>query len=170
MQKHKRAKHSYYRNRPMTSMQKSYDSFHKNNYTDKSIFMKCPCHSGKNYDLCCGPYHKNQKLPETALHLMRSRYSAYALDLADYIIKSTHPNSPLFEKNRSDWIASIHEFSRTTQFQGLRIEFSDETHVTFYAILNTLGKDTSFREKSLFEKSGDLWCYVSPITSGRTKR
>lgn len=125
--------------------------------------MKCPCHSGKDYDLCCGPYHKETKSPETPLELMRSRYSAYALDLPEYIIKTTHPKSPLYEKTRLDWIASIHEFHKTTAFQGLIIESYDETHVTFFAILNTLGKDTSFRENSLFEKSHGLWCYVKPM-------
>ena len=124
--------------------------------------MKCPCHSGLNYDLCCGPYHKNIRSPETPLELMRSRYSAYALDLADYIIKTTHPKSPLHEKIRSTWISSIHEFHETTKFQGLIIESSDETHVTFHAILSTSGKDTSFREKSLFAKSNDHWCYIGP--------
>ena len=94
---------------------------------------------------------------------MRSRYSAYALDLPDYIIKTTHPNSPLYEKNLEAWIASIHEFSSTTEFQGLEIESFDDRHVTFYAILKTFGKDTSFREKSLFEKSEGFWCYLKPL-------
>jgi SEC-C motif domain protein len=126
--------------------------------------MKCPCHSGTNYDKCCGPYHSNLRSPATPLELMRSRYSAYALDLAEYIIETTHPKSPLYEKSRSDWLHYIHEFHKTTTFEGLIIESYDETHVTFFAILKTDSKDTSFREKSLFKKFKGLWRYVRKET------
>ncbi len=126
--------------------------------------MKCPCHSGKEYTACCEPYHKGEQLPEKVELLMRSRYSAYALDLADYIIHTTHPKSPLVEPNRAKWLQSIHQFSHTTKFQDLIIEATTENTVTFHAILNTQGKNTSFREKSLFEKFEGRWCYTSPLT------
>lgn len=125
--------------------------------------MKCPCHSEKKYSECCEPYHKGEALPAQVELLMRSRYSAYALDLADYIIATTHPNSPLYEQNRARWIQSIHEFSTSTTFQDLIIESTTENTVTFHAILNTHGKDTSFREKSLFEKLNGRWLYLKPI-------
>ena len=122
--------------------------------------MNCPCHSGENYGDCCGPYHSGDRACETALMLMRSRYSAYALDLTGYIIETTHPKSPLYEKDKEVWKKSIHHFSKTTAFQGLTIDSFDETHVTFFARLNTLGKDTSFREASLFEKLKGRWYYL----------
>ncbi len=92
---------------------------------------------------------------------MRSRYSAYALDLANYIIKTTHPKSPFYEKDIDVWKKSIHHFSKTTAFQDLIIESFDETHVTFFAKLNTLGMDASFRELSLFKKLDGLWYYLT---------
>ncbi len=47
--------------------------------------LPCPCGSGLKYKKCCQKYHKGA-LPSTALLLMKSRYSAYALGLADYIM------------------------------------------------------------------------------------
>jgi SEC-C motif-containing protein len=94
---------------------------------------------------------------------MRSRYSAYALNLADYIIDTTHPLSPMYEKNKVKWIHSIDHFHKTTQFQGLVIENEEGDKVTFRAILSTLGKDTSFVEKSLFSKENGKWFYIKPL-------
>ncbi|MDD2950112.1 MAG: YchJ family metal-binding protein, partial [Sulfuricurvum sp.] len=53
----------------------------------------CPCHSGEKYKKCCQPYHKGI-LPSNAQKLMRSRYSAFALELSNYIMATTHPNNP----------------------------------------------------------------------------
>ncbi|MBN2651773.1 MAG: YchJ family protein [Spirochaetales bacterium] len=50
---------------------------------------KCPCCSGKNYDDCCKPYITGKKDAPTAEALMRSRYSAYAMNEIDYI-EATH--------------------------------------------------------------------------------
>ncbi|MBJ7449651.1 MAG: hypothetical protein JHC93_04750, partial [Parachlamydiales bacterium] len=50
----------------------------------------CPCHSSLDYEKCCKPFHDGIPAP-TALALMRSRYSAYALHLIEYIIATTHP-------------------------------------------------------------------------------
>ncbi|MGA4815597.1 YchJ family metal-binding protein [Pseudomonas aeruginosa] len=44
----------------------------------------CPCGSGDPLDDCCGRYHQGHPAP-TAEALMRSRYSAYALGLVDYL-------------------------------------------------------------------------------------
>lgn len=50
----------------------------------------CPCGSDQAYTDCCGPYHQGE-LPATAESLMRSRYSAYALGLTEYLRQSWHP-------------------------------------------------------------------------------
>ncbi len=43
----------------------------------------CPCNSRKKYRDCCKILHDGG-FPESALALMRSRYSAYALDRPGY--------------------------------------------------------------------------------------
>ena len=120
----------------------------------------CPCHSGEKYKKCCQPYHKGI-LPKTALLLMRSRYSAYALGIIEYIMTTTHPNNPDASIALSDWQTSIAEFSKTTQFIGLSIlEFVDgenEAYVTFEARF-----DHGFmKEKSRFYKMNGKWLYHS---------
>lgn len=49
----------------------------------------CPCGSDP-LDDCCGRYHQGHPAP-TAEALMRSRYSAYALGLVDYLRDTTLP-------------------------------------------------------------------------------
>jgi len=50
---------------------------------------KCPCGSGKKYKDCCFRWHKITNAPN-ALLLMKSRFTAYAVGNAEYIIKTTH--------------------------------------------------------------------------------
>ena len=51
----------------------------------------CPCGSGKPYAACCGPLHAGTRIAPTASALMRSRYSAFARGLADYLLTTWHP-------------------------------------------------------------------------------
>jgi SEC-C motif-containing protein len=61
----------------------------------------CPCGSKKPYAECCQPFHQGEAFPATAEQLMRSRYSAYALHLKDYLLqtwdKTTRPGDFSFE-------------------------------------------------------------------------
>ena len=118
--------------------------------------MMCPCFSGKPYHECCEPYHKGSLVP-TPLALMRSRYSAYALKNADYILQTTHPD--LLKKISSK--EEILQFCHETSFDGLDILDSDSENVTFKAHLSRDGKDISFTEKSHFKKSDGRWKYHS---------
>lgn len=120
----------------------------------------CPCHSGEKYKKCCFPYHKGI-LPSTALKLMRSRYSAYALHLAGYIMETTHPDNPEYTNDGEKWEEDIADFCRNTRFMRLKIiEFIDgehEAYVTFEAIFAT----ASLLEKSRFLKKEGKWLYES---------
>lgn len=126
--------------------------------------MPCPCCSGDAYSKCCKPYHSG-KLPESALQLMRSRYSAYALCLPDYIVRTTHPDNPQFLSNTALWLEQIAEFCQQTQFKKLEIldfqESGSAATVTFIAHLAQNQKDASFKEKSHFEKIKGKWLYRS---------
>jgi len=52
----------------------------------------CPCGTGRFYDACCGPIHDGAAAT-TAEALMRSRFSAFALGLAPYLLTSWHPST-----------------------------------------------------------------------------
>ncbi len=132
---------------------------------DKKDFP-CPCHSGKSYSACCQRYH-NGLLAENALALMRSRYAAYALHLADYIMRTTHPANPGYYSDATRWKKEILNSYQSTQFYGLQIiDFIDgkkEAFVTFTALLKNNGHDTSFTEKSRFLKMDGQWLYESGV-------
>ena len=94
---------------------------------------------------------------------MRSRYSAYVLNLSDYIIKTTHPASPQYSDNKFGWKRSISQFSRDSSFERLEILDFKENHqvatVTFTAYLSQKEKEATFTERSYFEKINDQWFY-----------
>lgn len=103
---------------------------------------------------------------------MRSRFAAYALGLADYIIETTHSDHPEFSKDRARWRESIEAFSRATSFDHLTIkEFVDGEQtatVSFTAHLRQAGSDATFSENSSFVKENDRWLYKSGVIEGET--
>lgn len=124
----------------------------------------CPCFSGLSYEKCCKPFHEG-KLAQNALELMRSRYSAYALNLAKYVIATTHPASPQYKEDRKKWVKQISEFSLHSKFQGLEVlsyhEDASVAVVVFVAKLMQNKQDVTFTEKSHFEKFRGRWLYRS---------
>jgi SEC-C motif-containing protein len=126
---------------------------------EKNQIGVCPCGSGKTYALCCGPCHRGE-LVKSAEALMRSRYSAYALGLVDYILKTTHPEHPDAKRPEEIRRKEIEEFCTTTIFKGLKILDSQEDKVKFTAFLHMDGKDFSFTEKSTFGKVDGKWLYL----------
>jgi len=120
----------------------------------------CPCGSGQKYKKCCQRYHKGA-LASSALLLMKSRYSAYAVGDAKYIIKTTHPNNPDYTPDLLAWQEGIKAFSNTTKFLGLEIleciEKEHEAWVTFRAQLSS----GEMIEKSHFLKVKNQWLYES---------
>lgn len=131
----------------------------------------CPCHSGNEYDHCCKIFHRGT-LPDNALQLMRSRYSAYSLNIPDYIIQTTHPASSHFSDNKFGWRRSISQFATHSSFIGLEVlDFKEKdtlATVTFTVHLSQDSKTSIFTEKSYFEKVGNQWLYRScQLAEGR---
>jgi SEC-C motif-containing protein len=122
----------------------------------------CPCDTGKLYEDCCQKLH-NGAFPENALTLMRSRYSAYALQLAAYIIRTTHLKNPHYDQDHRRWTREILRFCQNTIFQKLEIldfiDGEDEAYVTFDAHLFQNKQPLDLIEKSHFEKVNRQWLY-----------
>ncbi len=125
----------------------------------------CPCTSKKPYDRCCGPYHSGQALPENAELLMRSRFSAYALGKADYLI-ATRPESKRADENREELAA----YCKSVQAVGLKIvakerggKADDTGLVTFHASLQANGRRTLHIETSTFARENGRWVYVDGV-------
>ena len=54
---------------------------------------RCPCGTGLPYVECCGRLHDGEATAGTAEQLMRSRYSAFAVGAADYLLATWHPDT-----------------------------------------------------------------------------
>lgn len=55
--------------------------------------VECPCGSDAPYDACCGPLHSGARLAGTPVELMRSRYSAFVVGDAGYLVRTWHPRT-----------------------------------------------------------------------------
>ena len=130
-----------------------------------SLNAPCPCHSGKKYKKCCKIYHDKKAFAKDAALLMRSRYSAFALQRADYIIQTTHSSNPDFITDTDAWRKSIENFCKQTLFENLQIIDSLQNGTTatvhFFAKLSVAASDASFSEISEFVKEDGRWYYVS---------
>jgi peptide deformylase len=94
---------------------------------------------------------------------MRSRYSAYVLNIPEYIMETTHPASPQYLEDKFSWRKSILKFSKAFSFNKLKIlDFKEKGNfatVTFTAYISQDSRDATFTEKSYFEKVGNRWFY-----------
>lgn len=124
----------------------------------------CPCGSGESYEHCCRRFHRGDELPKDALQLMRSRYSAYVLNLPEYLVKTTHPASPYYMENKFAWKRSMSQRSQESTFKRLEIlDFQEKgllATVTFIAFVSKGDVDATFTEISYFEKFKGQWLYL----------
>ena len=96
---------------------------------------------------------------------MRSRYTAYAIGLADYILATTDPSGPHWREARAQWLREVRDFCDATDFDGLEIletrSEEERAWVRFRARLRQDGRDASFDERSLFHRRDGRWRYHS---------
>ena len=116
----------------------------------------CLCGSGVGFPDCCGRYHAGESAPDPQ-SLMRSRYSAYARHLENYLLDT--------------WYASTRpaqlELDVSIKWIGLEIlSFSDcgeEGWVEFVARYKINGRAGRMREKSHFVRENGRWYYVDGV-------
>lgn len=126
----------------------------------------CPCQSGRNYDLCCEPYHLHQKNPATAQALMRARYCAYVLQKIDYIVATTLPS----QQHLLDVVA-ITKWSSETKWLGLEVlrhipnVTKHHAQVEFVARFEEKGNVFEHHELSAFVRVGGCWYFIDPTVA-----
>jgi SEC-C motif-containing protein len=54
---------------------------------------RCPCLSGEVFGACCARFLGGAAHAPTAVQLMRSRYTAFALGAAEYLLATWHPST-----------------------------------------------------------------------------
>ncbi|EDY84076.1 hypothetical protein VDG1235_3705 [Verrucomicrobiia bacterium DG1235] len=122
----------------------------------------CPCKSELNYGICCQPFHHGKAKPETALQLMRSRYSAYFFRKVDYLVETTHPDtrSPNLKKELEETIHQVN-WSFLTIVSVSRGGKDDKTgKVEFIAEYFQGGEPFELHETSRFKRHKGAWKYL----------
>ena len=123
---------------------------------------RCPCDISREYSACCEPYHKGKQAAPTAEALMRSRYSAYSLQLGRYLFKTWHKSTrptlqSLLEVDDTEWVAL--KIVKTEQ--GMRQD--DTGIVAFVASYSRQSQLNQLSETSQFEKVNGKWVYVDAL-------
>lgn len=122
----------------------------------------CPCGSGLDFTACCGPLLAGQQVAETALALMRSRYTAYVRGATDYLLATWH------SRTRPNPL----QLGQAPQWQGLQLLSSvrggseDEVGwVEFIAHYRSPAGPGRLHECSHFIREHGHWRYVEGVTA-----
>jgi len=135
--------------------------------TDTSLTSSdpCPCQSGHEYQNCCQPIIQQQSA-QTPEQLMRSRYTAFAINDSDYLQASWHPDNRPTQLSLDD----------ATQWKNLEIlkaqpvseqidQATTEGWVTFRATFFEpnigSGQWQALEETSRFLRESGKWLYHS---------
>ena len=117
----------------------------------------CPCKSGEAYADCCEPRHLGSQPADNAEQLMRSRYSAFALGLVNYLIMTLHPS-----KRQPGEAQSLRQTIENTHWLGLTIidckHSQSQSEVEFIAFYqdDPIGQ---LHERSRFTCEAGRWFY-----------
>jgi SEC-C motif-containing protein len=131
----------------------------------------CRCGSGLNGLDCCQPIISGEKLAKKPEALMRSRYTAFCEQNAEYLMKSLHAS-----KRQTDDPSAFTSTFDTTQWLGLQIKkASMDAHnpnkgyvefIAFWSPRENTMQTTSLREvkqlheNSTFVKERGQWFYL----------
>ncbi|MGW1071936.1 YchJ family protein [Streptomyces sp. NPDC002537] len=120
----------------------------------------CPCGLGASYDDCCGAIHRGARTAATAEKLMRSRFSAFAVRDAAYLLRSWHPAT------RPESL----DFDPEQRWTRLEIlgttdgtPFHSEGTVEFRAHYTVRGHAGDQHENSRFVRVDGQWVYLDAV-------
>ncbi|SDM76786.1 YchJ family protein [Actinacidiphila guanduensis] len=121
----------------------------------------CPCGLPAAYGECCGALHAGRSAAPTAERLMRSRYSAFAVRDAAYLLRTWAPGT------RPPAV----DFDPRLRWTGLDIlattdgtAFHTQGTVSFAAHYEIGGERGVQREDSRFVRVQGSWLYVDAIS------
>lgn len=121
----------------------------------------CPCGLGKSYGDCCGQAHLGGTSSATAELLMRSRYSAFAVRDAAYLLRTWHPST-------RPAALDLEPGTRWTRLEVLGTTGGGLLHqvgtVEFRAHYVEAGRPYELHENSRFCRENGLWTYLDAAT------
>jgi uncharacterized protein YchJ len=119
----------------------------------------CHCGSLSLFSTCCEPIIKGEVKVDSAEKLMRSRYSAYAISDAEYLMETSH--SALRKQQN---IKDIKKWADENKWQKLEVFNVTETTVEFKAyFLDSSKQQQVHYEKSTFILEDGKWLYLSGV-------
>jgi SEC-C motif domain protein len=124
-------------------------------------YIFCYCSKEEHYENCCGRFHSGDAVATSAELLMRSRYSAYVLQLEEYLLATWHVSTRPLSLDFSDadktrWL--VLEFKRHT------VVNSNRAQVEFIARYKIGGQSAQrLHEISDFIFEEGRWFYISGI-------
>jgi SEC-C motif-containing protein len=123
----------------------------------------CPCGLSRPYAACCGRFLSGAQPAPTAEALMRSRYTAYVLGDAGYLLATWHPSTrpgrlDLDPEPRPRWLG----------LKVLRHAQEDDSHasVEFVARYKIGGRGYRLHEASRFVREAGIWYYLDGAIKG----
>ncbi|KRE82108.1 zinc-binding protein [Arthrobacter sp. Soil763] len=122
---------------------------------------RCPCLSGEQYGQCCARFHRGDAEAPTAEQLMRSRYSAFVVRDAAYLLRTWHPSTrpaaldldPAMQWRRLDIVS--------TRRGG---PLDTEGTVEFKAWFRHGGEAGVHHETSRFVRQDRRWYYLDELS------
>jgi SEC-C motif-containing protein len=108
---------------------------------------------------CCARFLRGEAVAPTAEALMRSRYTAYAVGDAAYLLATWHPTS---RPRRLDLDVDL-RWAGLTVLESRGGLFDTDGVVTFEARYDDGGRTGVLRETSRFVREGGRWFYVAPV-------
>ncbi|SEL26639.1 SEC-C motif-containing protein [Colwellia chukchiensis] len=127
--------------------------------------MLCPCGSEQTFAHCCQAIISAEKSANSPLQLMRSRYTAYAMQNADYIYQTYASVSQVAQS-----ISEIKAWAQQTKWLKLSIHHTSDyvqdlidqrqAQVEFSAFYLHQGDICCLHENSNFIKERGAWRYL----------
>ncbi|MGQ7248504.1 YchJ family protein [Halomonas sp. V046] len=117
---------------------------------------RCPCGSGLALPRCCQPLHQGA-CATTPEALMRSRYSAFALGLDDYLRETWHPDSrpAVVSDDGTEW-KRLEVLASSMQGDSGRVHF----RATFTEGAGRRQRWGVLEEDSRFTREQGRWLYL----------
>ncbi|PWU49589.1 hypothetical protein DLJ46_09115 [Micromonospora globispora] len=122
--------------------------------------LPCPCGSGLPYAECCRPLHRGEATAATAEALMRSRFSAFAVGDADYLLRSWHSSTRPARLRLDPGQRWIRLEILDTDGGGL---FDTAGTVAFRAHYRESGRPGALEEQSRFVREDGRWVYLDAV-------
>ncbi len=117
--------------------------------------LTCPCDLNCEYAQCCGPVHEGSREAETPEALMRSRYSAFALGLVDYLTHSWAPETCPADLE----LDPAQRWTRLRILEATAVK-GEWGMVHFRAHYRYGGERDFLEERSRFRREAGRWVYV----------